>query len=158
MIQDSRNPVFLPPPQIIRFLGRDSSLPCRSFSNLQPTRKQLSQLPEKIVLTSLQSANSPEAYQLEVTHKAVHLAASDEKGWHYGLLTLKQLAGGSTDYLPQCEIKDWPSFENRGIMLDVSRSNAGFAGRRFDDKQNNQSSNAKRNANVRNPPAIQALS
>ncbi|MCZ6674873.1 MAG: beta-N-acetylhexosaminidase, partial [Verrucomicrobia bacterium] len=38
------------------------------------------------------------------------------------LLTLKQLAGGSTDYLPQCEIKDWPSFENRGIMLDVSRS------------------------------------
>jgi hexosaminidase len=58
---------------------------------------------------------------MEVGQKSVTIEASSETGWHYGLLTLRQLAEPIKGYLPLCRVEDFPDFEHRGVMLDISR-------------------------------------
>lgn len=63
-----------------------------------------------------------EAYRLDITRKGVTITASSEKGRFYARQTLAQLAEGSTDGKISCmHIQDWPRYDYRGFMLDVSR-------------------------------------
>jgi len=65
------------------------------------------------------------AYQLEIGRKKVKVTSASDAGIFYGMQTLKQLltpAGRFKTPVLQCmEINDYPEFEWRGMMLDVSR-------------------------------------
>ncbi|MFZ5814304.1 MAG: family 20 glycosylhydrolase [Bacillota bacterium] len=62
-----------------------------------------------------------EGYELTVGHGRVRIAAATPRGAALGLATLKQLLAGSGRRLRACQIKDWPDFTRRGVMLDISR-------------------------------------
>nr|WP_246130429.1 family 20 glycosylhydrolase [Nitrospirillum amazonense] len=70
-----------------------------------------------------------EGYTLEVTPSGAHITARDEAGLYYGAMSLAQLltpeAAPGADQGPVTiaaqEIRDWPRFPWRGMMLDVAR-------------------------------------
>ncbi|TXG36849.1 beta-N-acetylhexosaminidase [Seonamhaeicola maritimus] len=71
-----------------------------------------------------------EGYNLEVTQKNIRIRANTPKGLFYGVQTLLQLLPPEIEskstksvnwQLPVVNIVDYPRFEWRGIMLDVSR-------------------------------------
>ncbi len=71
-----------------------------------------------------------EGYTLDATPKGVVISANQTAGLFYGMQTLIQLlpkeieakkATKTTWRIPSVKIKDYPRFEWRGIMLDVSR-------------------------------------
>ena len=122
MTSEIRRPIFLPEPQLIKFRRAVSRLSPQTFTGLSPTRAQMEELPDPIHLTHSDKITKTQAYILSILENRVEIEARDEIGWHYGLLTLKQVAQNCSTSLPQGSIEDWPDFENRGIMLDVSRN------------------------------------
>ena len=71
------------------------------------------------------------AYFLQIGKKGVRIEAADEEGAFYALQSLKMLA--SLDSLVSYgTVLDWPRFQYRGLMLDVSRN---FHGKEFIKKQ-----------------------
>ncbi len=63
-----------------------------------------------------------EGYTLEVTEDNIVLSANKAAGIFNGLQTLKQLFPiEKADAIAGCNIKDYPRFKWRGLMLDVSR-------------------------------------
>ncbi|MDR1120299.1 MAG: beta-N-acetylhexosaminidase [Dysgonamonadaceae bacterium] len=64
-----------------------------------------------------------EGYSLTVDKNAVHISANTTQGWIYALQTLHQLSFSNRGKIniPTVEITDYPRFEWRGSMLDVSR-------------------------------------
>ena len=64
-----------------------------------------------------------QGYQLAIAKGQIKVKATDEAGLFYAIATLKQIAAyaSATDHLPQVSISDFPDFEKRGIMLDISR-------------------------------------
>lgn len=67
-----------------------------------------------------------QGYRLRVTENGVVISSGGVPGLQYGLSTLAQLASlvmapPGQLALPCLEIEDWPDFEARGVMLDVSR-------------------------------------
>jgi len=71
------------------------------------------------------------AYWLEVGKKAVKIEAADEEGVFYARQSLKMLAALDST-VTCCTILDWPRFQYRGLMLDVSRN---FQDKEFVKKQ-----------------------
>ncbi|MBT4410491.1 MAG: family 20 glycosylhydrolase [Bacteroidetes bacterium] len=71
----------------------------------------------------------PELYQLDVETDKIRIAASAPAGLFYGIQTLMQLIpiadkhkmAGDEIFLPVLHIEDYPRFQWRGLMLDVSR-------------------------------------
>lgn len=63
----------------------------------------------------------PQGYQLEINPNCIMLEAQDVTGLFYGVMTLIQLLRQSNGALDCCEINDFPDFQNRGVLLDVSR-------------------------------------
>lgn len=72
-----------------------------------------------------------EGYTLSVTPDEITIKAADNAGAFYGIQTLLQMlpatiygkATGWEEYkIPAAEIKDYPRFGYRGVMLDVSRT------------------------------------
>lgn len=66
----------------------------------------------------------PEGYRLKVSPEGVEIAASDAAGAFYAHATLKQLTTKvSTDAVEVacCEIRDWPQYRWRGLMIDEAR-------------------------------------
>lgn len=69
------------------------------------------------------------AYRLEITDKGVSIAAAQPEGWFYGMQTLMQLlpikgkrVGADLGIkIPAVKIDDAPSFQWRGLMVDLSR-------------------------------------
>ncbi|RKE55852.1 beta-N-acetylhexosaminidase [Sphingobacterium detergens] len=77
---------------------------------------------------SLNNINNDEGYQLSITKNKVILQARKPAGLFNGLQTFRQLlcqAGNGPQQqqlsLPVVEITDYPRFQWRGLMLDVSR-------------------------------------
>ena len=69
--------------------------------------------------------DSSEGYKLSITQKGIKISAADEKGFFNGINSLLQLfhfyQNKGKIKLPLIEIKDNPSFEWRGFMLDEAR-------------------------------------
>lgn len=67
-----------------------------------------------------------EGYQLQISSDKITLKAVTSQGVFYGLQTLAQLIqtnkNNATVQLPLVEIEDYPRFDWRGCMLDVSRT------------------------------------
>lgn len=64
----------------------------------------------------------PQGYRLTIAPEGIQVYAHDAAGIFYAVCTLAQLlqqVAGSE--LPCLEIRDWPDFPARGVMLDVSR-------------------------------------
>lgn len=66
-----------------------------------------------------------EGYNLTVSPENVIIKASTEKGFYYALQSLYQLSklgqGGLNGTIACCTINDYPRFQHRGLMLDVTR-------------------------------------
>lgn len=66
-----------------------------------------------------------EGYLLSVNPKEIHIKANTSKGLFYGVQSLLQTLPFSRTndlvQIPSMEIKDYPRFQWRGMMLDVSR-------------------------------------
>lgn len=73
------------------------------------------------------AVENPEGYRLNIDQSGVTLTASSGAGYFYGIQTLRQLWQNDTGkqskhtLIPWLEINDYPRFEWRGMMLDVSR-------------------------------------
>lgn len=75
---------------------------------------------EQVTNPAAPSLQAPKGwYRLDITADGVRLQYRDEEGLRYGNATLSQLRKG--DAYPLCQIEDWPSYEWRGAMLDLSR-------------------------------------
>ena len=77
-----------------------------------------------VALGGLQISTDPtlpaQGYRLTVAeHGGARLVAADPAGAFYGQATLAQLEAQGP--VPVGLIEDWPDFEVRGVMLDVSR-------------------------------------
>jgi len=64
-----------------------------------------------------------EAYSLEIKLSEIDIHAWSMRGAYYAILTLAQLARiqERAIYLPICQILDYPDFEIRGLVDDISR-------------------------------------
>jgi len=64
-----------------------------------------------------------QGYQLLINEGEIRIVAHDPAGAFYAAQTLKQICRQTTGtgQLPCLEIRDWPDFPNRGVLLDISR-------------------------------------
>ncbi len=65
-----------------------------------------------------------EAYKLLIKENTIELSSSTNSGKYYGMKTLQQLSRQVDEdgYLMNISIEDNPVFQNRAVMLDVSRN------------------------------------
>ncbi len=66
--------------------------------------------------------DSREAYTLSITAQGGEVRARSSAGLFYGVQTLREMvegAGGDAA-LPAAEVRDWPSFAYRAVMMDMS--------------------------------------
>ncbi len=65
---------------------------------------------------------SEEQYYLFIEEDGIEISAATPAGYFYALQTLRQLLENNLDgKLPACSMLDYPRFEYRGILIDVSR-------------------------------------
>lgn len=62
-----------------------------------------------------------QGYRLEVRPGRIEIAAQEAAGAFYGVMTLRQILRQTEAEVPAGEIKDYPDFPARGVMLDISR-------------------------------------
>ena len=63
----------------------------------------------------------PQGYRLVLLPDRVEISASSRDGFRYAAATLRQLLVGGDGRIRCMRIDDWPDFERRGVMLDISR-------------------------------------
>lgn len=63
-----------------------------------------------------------EDYHIHIEEDKIRIEYNTQKGVFYALVTLSQIQMEYGEKLPICVIEDSPSFEVRGIMIDISRS------------------------------------
>lgn len=61
-----------------------------------------------------------QGYHLRLQPHTIEIEATSPTGLRYGMLTLSQMLRQCSE-LPCGHIIDWPDFEQRGVMLDISR-------------------------------------
>jgi hexosaminidase len=69
----------------------------------------------------LQTASHQEFYTLTISPNSISVEFPALPGLHAAIATLRQLLREYRRQLPCLEIRDWPEFPRRGVMLDVSR-------------------------------------
>ncbi len=84
------------------------------------------------IVDSLPGDSSPEGYVLDIAGDGVHARATSAAGLFYAAHSLAQLADTYDGKIPECSIVDYPRFQYRGLMIDVSRN---FRDRNFIKKQ-----------------------
>ena len=62
-----------------------------------------------------------EGFVLNITADGIRIDAHDRSGLCYGLQQLSEILHGAEDMIPCMKIHDYPTLENRALMLDVSR-------------------------------------
>ena len=97
-------------------------------SNVQNSENGVVRL---MICNSIEGIESDEGYHLKIDESGVTIKATDSPGLFYGLITLIQLAENDNS-LPEIEIIDYPRFDYRGMMLDISRH---FRDKEFIKKQ-----------------------
>jgi len=91
---------------------------------------------ENAILFALDKSLPAEGYTLSVTDRFIEIGAADDAGFFYAIQTLLQLlppyvyqpvykpdqyTPSQTAAIPCILIKDYPAYQHRGMMLDVSR-------------------------------------
>ena len=87
-------------------------------------RKLVRVRPDRCGVITLQRdprGHGDQSYSLKIRSDRIHLQASGEAGFRYGLLTLTQLIRANRPGIQAMDIEDWPDFPVRGVMLDISR-------------------------------------
>lgn len=75
------------------------------------------------ILVDSKVALKSQEYKLNITKKGVQVVANNAAGVFYAVQTLQQIVRFSENgKLPFVSIVDYPDFERRGIMVDVSRN------------------------------------
>lgn len=74
------------------------------------------------IVDSLPGDSSPEGYVLDIAGDGVHARATSAAGLFYAAHSLAQLADTYDGKIPECSIVDYPRFQYRGLMIDVSRN------------------------------------
>ena len=83
--------------------------------------------PEPEVAVERGAVGHPEGYRLTILPDRIAIVAEDDAGARHAAMTLRQVARASEPprasevALPCLRIEDWPDFQRRGVMLDVSR-------------------------------------
>jgi hypothetical protein len=99
-------------------------LPCpRSLKLLRGTfalPRQKSLAAVKIVRSN-SAPNHPEGYALAISKNGIEISFREAGGLRAATTTLRQLLRQYGRHLPCLEIRDWPDFPRRGVMLDISR-------------------------------------
>lgn len=75
----------------------------------------------QIVLSHLVDFEREEEYALDIHEGQIRIEAGTDRGFFYGISSLMQMIRIYKNQLPATYIRDWPSFANRGFMLDISR-------------------------------------
>lgn len=140
--------IFFPNPKKIAFTGGSHVITCRSIisfayrEKLQvlSTSERLQSMIENAVNIRLQivsvskGISAPgiffcqkadmrkESYALEIEENRININYSDSAGAFYAVMTLRQIIMQCGKIIPCLKIEDWPDFEFRGIMLDISRN------------------------------------
>ncbi|GMQ94670.1 MAG: hypothetical protein BMS9Abin12_2173 [Acidimicrobiia bacterium] len=66
-------------------------------------------------------ASHEQGYTLKIEPDRIVVNATSVQGLHHGVSTLIQVVAASGRDLPCLDILDWPDFEVRGVLFDVSR-------------------------------------
>ncbi len=78
-----------------------------------------------LLINSNISSHHPQGYQLIIKTEDnkiyISITSSANEGIRYGISTLKQILSHNNNQIPTLFIDDYPSFEYRGVMLDISR-------------------------------------
>ncbi len=78
------------------------------------------------LLINNQDFDQHESYKLIINRNSVEILGADHAGLFYGVLTFYQLISifysQNSITIPCLEIKDFPDFPHRGVMLDISRN------------------------------------
>lgn len=78
--------------------------------------------PIRNFVTEIEGAqNQRQAYRLEITPTGVRVQCTSNEGWDYALRTLSQLKKIYRNEVPCMTITDWPAYEYRGWLDDISR-------------------------------------
>ncbi|MDR3455828.1 MAG: family 20 glycosylhydrolase [Verrucomicrobiae bacterium] len=83
-----------------------------------PRQKPLASI--KVVCTSSAPAQ-PEGYALTISKDGIEICFREPGGLRAATATLRQLLREYGRRLPCLRIRDWPDFQRRGVMLDISR-------------------------------------
>ena len=62
-----------------------------------------------------------DGYRLVVRPHGIDLVGGSPAGCFYGWQTLRQLSTGGQATVPCCSILDWPDFDTRGLLHDITR-------------------------------------
>jgi len=100
--------------------------------NLLPTPRSLKRRPGSFLLSkrgkvaikisqSDAAPGHPEGYTLAINRGGIEIVYRESAGLRAAKATLRQLRREYGRRLPCLEIRDWPDFSRRGVMLDVSR-------------------------------------
>jgi hexosaminidase len=73
------------------------------------------------IVRSDSAPDHPEGYALRIRPSEIEIAFREIPGLRAAMATLRQLFREYGARLPCLEIRDWPDFARRGVMLDISR-------------------------------------
>jgi hexosaminidase len=99
-------------------------LPCPRSLKLCPGTLTLARkhaLPAFTVVQSNSAPDHPEGYTITIDRKGVRVEFREATGLGVAMATIRQLLRQYGRRLPCLEIRDWPDFARRGVMLDISR-------------------------------------
>ena len=119
-------PLLLPEPQKTELGEGECTLPPIPLGVRTDFEPRLAALPFKkdadgFVHVQMDSSLATQAYRLSVKKNAITINCADIFGLRYALITLGQLINQYGKAIPCLEIEDFPHFEKRGVMLDISR-------------------------------------
>ena len=125
MIADVKAPALLPCPRSLKLLRGIFTLPeevgVQALACSGDTQKrELQRAAIKVVRTN-SAPNHPEGYTLAISKNGIEIAFRETGGLRAALATLRQLLRQYGYRLPCLKIRDWPDFQRRGVMLDISR-------------------------------------
>jgi hypothetical protein len=78
-------------------------------------------VPAFTVVCSNSAPNHPEGYAITIDRKGVRIEFREATGLRVAMATMRQLLRQCGRRLSCLEIRDWPDFARRGVMLDISR-------------------------------------
>src|SRR5437773_11625680 len=72
------------------------------------------------VIRSNSAPNHPEGYALTISKIGIEISFGETGGLRAGVATLRQILREHGRRLPCLKIRDWPDFQRRAVMLDIS--------------------------------------